>query len=125
MIGQKEQDDILSSLYSYLCAINIKAIFPFLIEQKLITSDEREHLLNPHHSDGDKVNKLMVWLPKKGPDALTRFIQCLEDSSDGTGHEVLAKKIRKAMYEKAITVLREYIGKLIIIFNPAMDGHFL
>lgn len=111
MVGQEEQNSVLSSIYSYACAINIVAIFPFLIEKDLITLDEREYLLNPIHLDGDKINKLMAWLPKKGPDALNRFILCLDDSSDGTSHDVLAKKIKKAIYKIKMSPLRETISK--------------
>lgn len=111
MVGQIEQDGVLSSLYSQICAINIRAILPFLIEQNLITPDEREYLMNALHLDADKINKLMMSLPKKGPDALDKFILCLDDSSDGTGHDALAKRIRKAIYELKMIPIRKRLGK--------------
>ena len=59
-----------------------------------MTNQERDTLLSDYRTDNEKINDLMRWLPRKGSDSLERFVRCLEKSSEGTSHSILAKKIK-------------------------------
>ena len=97
-LSVKEQERILQE-----CGLDIhgmldlEQIFPHLYSHNLLTDTEQELLQTPsvQCSRKSKISRLVTNLPKKGPDALWRFVQCLSDSIDGTGHYDLAIKIRK------------------------------
>lgn len=61
--------------------------------------------MNERVTTPDKIDMLLKWIPKKGSDALARFIVCLRKSADGTGHDELATlledEIRKVRQCKA------------------------
>lgn len=77
--------------------LDLEQIFPHLYSHNLLTDSEQELLQTSsvHCSRKNKISRLVTSLPRKGPDALWRFVQCLNDSFDGTGHYDLAIKIRK------------------------------
>lgn len=58
--------------------------FTFNIES-LLTETEKETIYNSN-STQDKVHKLISYLPKKGKDAIKKFIQCLRSTQEGTGY---------------------------------------
>ena len=68
---------------------------------------ELEFLMNEHKPSGEKINKLVSWLPRKGRDALKNFVKCLEESDEGTGHRTVAEKITNMSYSA-----RKYSYKL-------------
>ena len=45
---------------------------------------------NEYFTTHDRIDELIKWIPTKGSDALGRFIVCLRNSTDGTGHDELA-----------------------------------
>ena len=76
--------------------LNIAAILPYLVKHRLTTSEERELLLSSCTTTIDKKNKLIyLWLPHKGNDSLSRFMEALKDSiKEEPTHETLACKIQ-------------------------------
>ena len=91
----EQVERLLADLHSdFSSSLNIRAIFPYLITNGLITREERDVLLKDCYTDDYKINQLMTWLPKKGPDVIEKLIKCLEESSEGTGHGALAKKVQ-------------------------------
>ena len=93
---EKNDESALFELASLILKdLNITAILPYLVEQDLTTSEEREILLNQSINDIEKKRKLVfLWLPQKGNNSLDRFIQALKESKEGTNHETLAHKIQ-------------------------------
>ena len=97
-LSVKEQEKILQE-----CGLDIhgmldlEQIFPHLHSHNLLTDSEQELLQTStiQCSRKSKISRLVTNLPRKGPDALWRFVQCLSDSIDGTGHYDLAVKIKK------------------------------
>ena len=85
--------------------LDLEQIFPHLFSQNLLTDSEQELLQtsNVHCSRKTKITRLVTGLPRKGPDALWRFVKCLNRSADGTGHRDLAVRIT----EDCNKVLRE------------------
>ena len=89
-------EQLLADLHSdFTISLNVRAILPHLITNGLITREERDVLLKDCYTDDYKINQLMTWLPKKGPDVTEKLIKCLEESSEGTGHGALAKKVQR------------------------------
>ena len=93
--------------------LNINAVIPYLNKHDLVTRQEYEILLNDVITTDGKINKLVSWLPTKGPNALERFIICLNESGSGTGHKTLAEKIEKAVIaaDPNTYILNHDIGK--------------
>ena len=75
--------------------MNLEEIFPYLCECNLLTDTEQEQLqsMNIRFTCKEKISKLITSLPRKGSDALTRFVECLKSSTEGTAHEELAYQI--------------------------------
>lgn len=105
-LSVKDQESVLQE-----CSIDIhgmldlEQVFPYLYSHNLLTDSEQELLQTPSVlcSRKSKISKLVTGLPRKGPDALRRFVQCLKRSVDGTGHYDLAKRI----VEECARVLKE------------------
>lgn len=76
--------------------LNIAAILPYLVKYRLATGEEREKLLSTCTTTMQKKNDLIyLWLPHKGNDSLSRFLEALRDSSnEEPTHETLACKIQ-------------------------------
>ena len=92
----KQQERILDARYQDIQdCLNLDDIFPHLCQHHLLTSAEKQELLNPMYTSNYKIHKLMTWIPRKGCDALHHFIICLRHSADGTGHQELADKLEK------------------------------
>ena len=97
-LSVKDQESVLQ-----VCSLDIhgmldlEQIFPHLYSHNLLTDTEQELLQTSsvHCSRKTKISKLVTGLPRKGPDALQRFVECLNNSTDGTGHHDLAKRIEE------------------------------
>ena len=107
---QSEQVKILTSLHARIRdTVNIGAILPHLNEKALLTVQEGEILTNSNFTVYDKIDRLVQWVPRKGTDALSRFILCLRRSSgDALGHGELVKllelEVEKAQKKATIMV---------------------
>ena len=75
--------------------LDLDEILPHLIQHHLLTNAEKQELQNPMDIANRKINKLLLWIPRKGPNALHDFITCLRQSANGTGHAELADKLEK------------------------------
>ena len=76
--------------------LNIDEIFPYLVQQKLLTIQEREDLSLGSYSRKQKIDKLLLLLSQKGSDALWRFVCSLYKTSNGTAHKELANALLAA-----------------------------
>lgn len=105
----RQQVDVLNLLHPELRRLHLRQIFPYLNQERLLTDTESEKLMNECFSTHDRIDELLKWIPKKGPDALARFIACLSKSADGTGHGELAtlleKESRKVKQRRARPVI--------------------
>ena len=86
----QQQEDILNSLHPELRGLNLEEIFPYLCQHGLLTYSEKEELKSDSITTHKKIDKLLKWIPTKGSNALARFVECLRNSTDGTGHDELA-----------------------------------
>ena len=92
----KQQERVLDAYHGDIGgSVDIKELFPHLVQQGLLTSREKQLLRMEDKADEDKADLLLSWLPRKGGRALEKFVTCLERSTDGTAHGELALKIKK------------------------------
>ena len=95
-LSANQQERVLDARYQDIQdCLNLDEIFPHLCQHHLLTSTEKQELLNPMYTSNHKIRKLMMWIPRKGRNALHHFIICLRHSADGTGHLELADKLEK------------------------------
>ena len=76
-------------------SLDITVICPLLMEKKLLTPDESE-VLESTLSYADKIEHLLNMLPRKGNQWWDKFINCLEETSDGTGHRKIVRELEHA-----------------------------
>lgn len=92
----KQQTEILRACHPDIQGLlDLEQIFPYLNQCKLLTDTEREEMQSPInvYNRNQKITRLVEFLPRKGSDALQRFIECLKSSTDGTAHDELAEKL--------------------------------
>ena len=95
-LSAKQQEQILDAHQQDIQdCLNLEEVFPHLCQHCLLTSTEKQELLNQTSTTNHKIRKLMMWIPRKGSNALHSFIICLRHSADGTGHQELADKLEK------------------------------
>ena len=75
--------------------IDTVLLSPRLISQGLVDTREVEYIMNVHNSRFDKNSLIVQNIPKKGDDALKRFVDCLNESFENPRHPELAQLIRQ------------------------------
>jgi FYVE/RhoGEF/PH domain-containing protein 5/6 len=92
-------DEVLASVSPRLARhYQVQYTFAYLRQTGLITADQLEKLMLPVNTNLDRVNLLMVWLPKAGEGYLDKFIVCLRSSSeDCPVHAEIADEIETAL----------------------------
>lgn len=92
---QKDQQILFELGPDILSELNIEAVQPFLSKHGLTSTEELEILLNDSVTATVKKKKLIYsWLPHKGDDSLSRFIEALKESGEGTTHNKLAMRLQ-------------------------------
>ena len=82
--------------------LHMETVFPYLVQEDLLTQREKDKLCSLSSalpSDEAKITYLMNVLPKKGRNALPRFLKCLECTAGGTAHIELAHIITRKVNE--------------------------
>ena len=77
-------------------SLDVSTISPYLVKHQLVTESDSEKFDNPYISDVDKIDYLIQILPSKGNCWLEKFIQCLDETSEGTGHCKIVKELKRA-----------------------------
>ena len=91
---------------SFTNKLDPSAIFAHLIAQHLLTEDDKQVLMSNARTPREKANYIMHVLPRKADGWFDKLLQCLHDSTDGTGHGVLLKDLeekRKELRERRNT----------------------
>jgi DNA polymerase III delta prime subunit len=95
-LSTREQEEVLQ-----VCSIDIEGMLDLeqirchLYQHKLLSDSECSTLQASDFelSRKTKIQMLITKLPRKGSDALDRFVKCLTNSANGTGHGELAQLI--------------------------------
>ena len=85
-------------------SLDVSTISPHLVKHQLVTKSDSEKLDNPYISDVDKIDYLIQILPRKGNCWLEKFIQCLDETSEGTGHCKIVKELKRAKQDNALAL---------------------
>ena len=94
----KEQEEVLQACSTDIEGmLDLEQIRCHLYQHNLLSDSECATLQAPDFelSRKTKIQMLITTLPRKGSDALDRFVRCLIDSANGTGHRELAQLICK------------------------------
>ena len=80
--------------------LNVSAILPHLISRHLLTDNEKELLTQFTRTNSEKVQYLLDIIPRKEKGWFELFIECLRESSNGTGHRDLVKELETKFQEQ-------------------------
>ena len=75
--------------------MDIQTLLPHLRQEQLVTMAESEVLRNPTKTKTEKNQFLLSILPSKGENTFERFVKCLEEAGEHTGHSHLAELLKK------------------------------
>ena len=84
---------------SFTNKLDPPAIFAHLIAQHLLTEDDKQVLMSNARTPREKANYIMHVLPRKADGWFDKLLQCLHDSTDGTGHGDLLKDLEEKRKE--------------------------
>jgi len=85
--------------------LNLTALIPVLNKHHLLTLDDNYVLLNYLVSPMERANALIYQiLPSKGPGAFRKFITCLQEETEHTGHQELARILTTPAKRKCVYV---------------------
>ena len=74
--------------------LDVTEILPYLMSENLITENDRDILKNDNKTTDDKIHHLIKVLPKK-PYLFQKFLKCLYQSSNNTGHGAIASQLKE------------------------------
>ena len=109
--------------------LDITSVLPYLCSHRLLTTYDREKLINANTTNCEKVNHLLHVLPKKDKGWLIKFLDCLCKSTEGTGHAGLATKLRITYeeelkkYERSIGIIAGSLNQEVLTTKPMEVGH--
>ncbi len=89
--------------YELLGSLNIDSLLPHLQKERLLTHEEFEALIHPLKTGLEKKNILLSILPSKGEHAYDRFLTCLTNSDDHSGHSYLVKLLTSIIPSKSVS----------------------
>ena len=75
-------------------------IHPNLNRKNLLTRNEVSFLQSPFNTKDEKIDKITELLPSKGEGWWDNFIDCLKETTQGTGHSTLIKFLEDALEQK-------------------------
>ncbi len=81
--------------------MNMHHVYQHLVQNRALSTGDHNDLVNIADSRM-KMEKLLAVLPRNGPGFLTRFINCLRQSCDGTAHDELASILEEAQSKARI-----------------------
>ena len=88
--------------------LDISTILSHLLQCGLLTRKDQQFLLNQMRTDDDKVYYLLYNLPRKADGWFDRFLECLRDSQEGTGHkdiaDTLEAKLKEARHQSSLNI---------------------
>ncbi len=73
-------------------------IFPYLNKHRLLTESDQEDL-DAMSRRSQKIDWLVRSLPRKGSDALWKFLDSLRQTADGTAHNELVSLLQEQINE--------------------------
>ncbi len=79
------------------------SLLPYLQKERLLTHEEFELLIHPTKTSHEKKSFLLSILPSKGENAYERFLTCLTNSDDHTGHSYLVKYMTSILPSKSVS----------------------
>lgn len=79
--------------------LDVTTILPYLTAKHLLTNDDRQVLMTYTKTQVEKAQYLLDILPRKANGWFEKFIECLRESTDGTGHGDLVMELETKLQE--------------------------
>ena len=99
-VSEDEKAKVLNKcIRCILNFLDLHQILPSLIQKGMLTTEERETLydMNNRYTRENKINHLIMILPRKGFQWYERFIAALTESSNGTGHMDVVRALNREL----------------------------
>ena len=84
---------------SFINKLDVTSILPYLIARHLLTEDDKQVLMLPTRTQVEKTQYLLDVMPRKATGWFEQFIECLRESTDGTGHGDLVTELEAKVQE--------------------------
>ena len=84
-------------------SLNVDSLLPYLQREQLVTHQEFVHLIHPNRTNYEKKQFLLSILPSKGENAYKRFICCLSEDTEHTGHAYLVELLTRQMPSRTVS----------------------
>ena len=94
--------------------LDVKSIVPGLNSHHLLTQKDHQFLINQVHEDHDKIQYILLRLPRKADGWFDKFLDCLCCTSATTGHGDIAKSLSEEL--KVVEIQNE--GSAASVSNP-------
>lgn len=79
--------------------LDVSAILPHLIACHLLTDQNKQELTMHANTNRDKAQYLLDIIPRKAKGWFELFLECLRESTSGTGHRDLVKELEMRLQE--------------------------
>jgi len=80
--------------------VDLATLIPHMNAAGLVSTEDISFLNNRLYPISSRIDYLIFCLPRKGKDAESLFIECLEKAADHRGHTTLSKILHKAISER-------------------------
>ena len=77
-------------------SLNMEMLAPHLTEKNLLTMSEYQELLGRSSSRKRSEHFVVNVLPTKGKDGFERFLECLKDENEHSGHQYLFQLLKSS-----------------------------
>lgn len=102
-ITARQFEEVLSKSHSSIRQyVDLDSLVPYLNEEGLLSKDDLSFLNNKLYQQSNRIDYLICSLPSKGNDAESRFMKCLENAKDHSGHEDLLKILQHNISERPV-----------------------
>jgi len=111
MLQQKKKEALKQCYYYIREKLNAVTIHPLLCSEKLLTGADSQFLLDKRKTHDEKARYLVQHLPRKHKRWFESFLSCLQQSTLGTGHDVIHEKLI-TMYHKFVSAAQNELQEV-------------
>ena len=94
-------DEVLQHLMPQLMQyMDPKSLLPYLQKYSLVSQDDVDYIMNPLRTEDERRQRIVTRSPIRDPEAFDRFVKCLAEEPEHTGHKYLTRRLREAIERK-------------------------
>ncbi len=113
------QEEVLDYLMPQLMQyMNPQALLPYLQRNSLVSEEDIDYICNPLRTDLERRQRIITRSPYRDPEAFDRFVLCLAEEPEHTGHKYLTRRLREAIQRKRQSPFSKCLGKVHLSILP-------